>query len=248
MIINHMRMGSRALGMQTSVNVLLPDYPQPNLPILLLLHGLGDDENTWLEQTRLTAVIGERQLAVIMPRVDRSYYTDTVASGYFKFVSQELLERCRQVFSLSSLASQTFVGGVSMGGFGALKVALNKPDDFAGVLSFSGVTDLIKQWRLNPDRDDWFKSMYGTQAKMLETIDDLSGLAANWPQNKRKPIVWQFCGQSDPFNKMNAEFHKQLILHQFQTTYLTLPGAHTWSVWNRSLDSAMAFLDNQLFK
>lgn len=93
MAVSRLSFYSKALKMNTSVNIILPEYPKGSGKTLLLLHGLGEDENAWLNQTRLTDYASQTDITIIMPRVDRSYYTSRDGdSQYFEYIVQKWRE------------------------------------------------------------------------------------------------------------------------------------------------------------
>lgn len=127
--------GGRATG-STSV-----DAPAP--PLLYLLHGLSDDETTWLRRTSIERYAANAGLAVVMPRGDRSFYQDEVhGHRYWTFLSEELPIVVHDFFHVSTRREDTFVAGLSMGGYGAMRWALSQPWRFAAAATLSGALDL----------------------------------------------------------------------------------------------------------
>ena len=128
----------------TAVDVILPEKGElSEVKTLYLLHGLTDDCTGWTRYTAVERYARERGLAVVLPEVQRSFYTD-MAYGlpYFTYVSEELPAVCRRMFGLGAAREQNYIFGLSMGGYGAMKCALTYPDRYAGAASFSGVCDL----------------------------------------------------------------------------------------------------------
>lgn len=155
MAVSHIEFYSEKLEMKTRVNVILPEHFDKDGQVLLLLHGLGDDENAWLEQTRIVSYASESNITIIMPRVDRSYYTTSVGGPkYFEYVSQEILQRCQEWFNIPNNEEQIFIAGISMGGFGALKVGLTNPKKFKQIFVMSAMADILTNWRNNSERDE----------------------------------------------------------------------------------------------
>ena len=112
-------------------------------PVLYLLHGLSDDDTIWLRRTSIERYVAPLGLAVVMPQVHRSYYTDEAYGGrYWTFLSEELPQLVDTFFRLSTDRRDTFVAGLSMGGYGAIKWALRQPHRFAAAASLSGVLDV----------------------------------------------------------------------------------------------------------
>ena len=124
-------------------------------PVLYLLHGLSDDDTIWLRRTSIERYAAPLGLAVVMPQVARSFYTDEAhGNRYWTFLSEELPQLARSFFHLSDRREDTFVAGLSMGGYGALKWALHRPGRFAAAASLSGALDLVAV-----SQDEWRKPL-----------------------------------------------------------------------------------------
>jgi putative tributyrin esterase len=145
---------SEALGLATSMTVLVPQPTRTQIrvvgapsgaspPVLYLLHGLSDDDTMWLRSTSIERYVAPLGLAVVMPQVHRSFYADQPDGGrYWTFLSEELPELVGSMFQVSQRRKDTFVAGLSMGGYGAFKWALRHPERFAAAASLSGVLDI----------------------------------------------------------------------------------------------------------
>ena len=124
---------SNELRKNTQIYVLLPRFKgeaDAKCKTLWLLHGLSDDHTSWMRNTSIERYAAKHHLAVVMPNVDRSRYTDTAYdANYFSFVAKELPELCRDTFKqMSEKREDNIVAGLSMGGYGSLKVALTCPE------------------------------------------------------------------------------------------------------------------------
>src|SRR6476659_555810 len=145
---------SEVLEVGTSMTVLLPQASEDQVgvtgtqrtgdfPVLYLLHGLSDDSTAWLRYSSIERYTAPLGLAVVMPQVQRSFYADEVhGERFFTFLSEELPRVIASFFRVSQRREDTFVAGLSMGGYGALKWALHRPERFAAVASLSGALDL----------------------------------------------------------------------------------------------------------
>ena len=132
---------SESLGMATSVLVTMPDTGDlAAAPVVYLLHGLTDNCTGWLRYTQAEHLARTHGAILIVPEVQRSFYTDmTYGLPYFTYVSEELPAVCRRMFGLGAAREKNYIFGLSMGGYGAMKCALTYPDRYAGAASFSGV-------------------------------------------------------------------------------------------------------------
>ena len=168
---------SEALEVGTSMTVLLPqateaqvgvasaETKQDAFPVLYLLHGLSDDHTAWLRYTSIERYASAAGLAVVMPAVGRSFYADE-ASGhrYWTYLSEELPELVESFFRVSQRREDTYVAGLSMGGYGAVKLALTHPERFAAAASLSGALDVVSL-AAQPERRDFFDRVFGREAR-----------------------------------------------------------------------------------
>src|SRR4029079_1126758 len=96
----------------------------------------SDDDSIWLRRTSIERYVADLGIAVVMPQVHRSYYTDEAyGRPYWTFLSEELPRVASGFFRLSPRREDTFVAGLSMGGYGAFKWALRQPWRFAAAAS-----------------------------------------------------------------------------------------------------------------
>lgn len=245
MAVSRMSFYSEKLKMNTSINVILPEHPSDAGKVLLLLHGLGEDENAWLNQSRLTDYASQTDITIIMPRVDRSYYTSRVGeSQYFEYISEEVLQRCRAWFHLSSKRERTFIAGTSMGGFGALKAGLTHPDQFQGIFPMSAMPDVVRKWRENPERDAWYRSLFGSPDQVRHSINDIAYLITQ-QQPEQVPFIWQFCGDKDPFYDMNVILSNQIEQQGLPHKFVQAAGGHEWRLWDRAIKQVIEIIDKK---
>ena len=131
------------------VDKLTPDGKLPaekKFKTLYLLHGYLGNFTDWVSGTRIQRWAEERNLAVVMPSGDNAFYVDRPETGncYGQFIGEELVEMTRRMFPLSRKREDTFIGGLSMGGFGAMRNGLKYHETFGAIISFSGVLELLE--------------------------------------------------------------------------------------------------------
>jgi putative tributyrin esterase len=250
---------SETLGMCSSMRVIVPETTERRIgsvgvshagssasfrghPTLWLLHGLSDDESTWSRSTSIERYVAPLGLSVVMPNVHRSFYTN-MRSGYryWDFVSQELLEKARGFFPLSSAREDNFVAGLSMGGYGALKLALTLPEHFAAAASLSGVMDLA-EWRVDFAED--FELMFGAGGPQRASAHDLFQLATSLASSGRtKPRLYQCCGTEDFLYTQNTRFRDTVQELGFDYLYEEGPGDHSWAYWDKMIARTITWLE-----
>ena len=152
---------SWSLGIKTNVRLLLPDLepgqapPPEGYAVLYLLHGYTGDGGDWMRLSRLERYLENKQAVAVMPDGGKGFYTDTCSGdAYWTYLSQELPQFIETNFAVSNRRERTFAAGLSMGGYGALKLALRRPERYAAAASFSGVVDVADTMELtaNPNR------------------------------------------------------------------------------------------------
>ena len=247
---------SKALQQHVCLNVLLPEAPKasgeagcPEAPYktLYLLHGLSQDHTGWLRHSAIERLASKLGIAVVMPNVGRSWYTD-MASGanYFTFAARELPQVCRSYFKgMSHLREDTLVAGLSMGGYGALKLALTCPETFGGCASLSGSLDITRKNR--PYRIEEWRAIFGFD---LESADALEGtchdLFALTRRNHREglpfPRLYLWCGTEDSLLPVNRAYRDLLTDLEIPHTYAESEGDHSWPWWDLHIRDALSFL------
>ncbi|WP_010272544.1 alpha/beta hydrolase [Paenibacillus senegalensis] len=181
---------SYILGMDSSMTVLLPEKrqqpyqsnPNKKYPVLYLLHGHSDDHTSWQRKSLIELLVRDHDLIVVMPNAHRSFYTNGKhGHRYFDFFAHELPVVVGNFFPASDKREDNFIAGLSMGGYGALKLALNFPEKFAAVGSLSGamspIDALIKADKNGmftvTDFTENFKNVFGTKEEYQHTESDL---------------------------------------------------------------------------
>jgi putative tributyrin esterase len=263
---------SSQLGMSTAVTVLLPDgYEQlaedktPKsreelVRVLYLLHGRTDDHTAWERQTAIERYAEGRRLVVVMPDAGLSYYQD-IPNGpaWFSYISGEVPKRIAAIFGIIASRDRTAVAGLSMGGYGAYRVALTHPLRYSAAGSFSGPLDLgrwIDQCTTEnrTEQLNLFRHIFGVPLASLPPESDLFSLVRRFGRAERPdtestdvseatsglPRLYQSCGTEDFLHQNNREAKARWECLGVPVTWHESAGGHDWHVWD---DEVRRFLD-----
>ena len=247
---------SDLLRKSVTLNAVIPQKPRGAAPekyrTLFLLHGLSDDYSAWCRYTSIERYSKEYNIAVIMPDGGRSFYTDA-ANGfpYWSFISEELPEFAASMFPISLERKDCFAAGLSMGGYGALKLGLRCPGKFSAVAALSPVVDLERLFTAS-ESASWLpelENIYISPAEAKLRGNDLFTLAENAVSSgKTLPRIISFCGTEDFMIEDNRKFNtfmKEIKFPEFHS--YEYPGSHNWGFWDTHIRQALAiFLKNEL--
>lgn len=215
-------------------------------PTLYLLHGLSDDHTIWMRRTSIERYASAAGLAVVMPAVGRSFYADMVHGyNYWRFVSIELPRLAEQFFPLSPRREDRFVAGLSMGGYGAFKLALSQPGLYAAAASLSGALDMANRYdkELADDLKRDLQLCFGSPSRIRGSDCDLLTLAASLASGRRpRPRLYQWCGTDDFLYRQNITFRDHARAKGLALTYEEGPGGHEWSCWDRQIQRVVEWL------
>ncbi len=214
-------------------------------PTLYLLHGLSDDDTIWTRRTSIERYVAPLGLAVVMPNVHQSFYTDMeYGNPYWTFLTEELPAVARSFFPLSGEREHNYVAGLSMGGYGAFKWALRHPDKFAAAASLSGALDMVS--RIAREKGTpmgrVLQLVYGGK-NIQGTPDDLLWLLEEASRSgEPKPALYQCCGTEDFLYDDNQAFRQACLRTGYPAyVYEEGPGDHTWEYWDEHIRKALDF-------
>lgn len=240
---------SEVLGLSTTATVILPQQVheagvagspmRTPLATLYLLHGLSQDDASWTRFTSLERYVAHRPVAVVMPAGHRSYYANQ-ASGlrYFDHVADEVPATMQSMFGLSPDRSRTFVAGLSMGGYGAMKIALRRPDRFAAAASLSGGLNVTA--KPNMHAEEWHRT-FGSPARARAHDEDAVHLARS-ADPSTAPALWAWCGTEDFLLEESRAFRDACAASGLALDYSESPGAHDWDAWDAHIPRLLDWL------
>jgi putative tributyrin esterase len=257
MILTEIKFFSDELGFHNTMHVLMPKRTlaemkrkrAPKVRTLYLLHGHSDDHSAWQRWTSIERYAEGLNLVVVMPAVHLSFYNDMAHGGkYWQFISEEVPMLVRELFSLSARREDNFVAGLSMGGYGAFKLALTHPERFAAAASLSGAVDLPEVVRVkknDPENKAWLEEMrtvFGDLSKVPGSKHDLFALAKKAARAPVKPRLYQCCGTEDDLYPDNVRFRDAVQKLPLDLTYEEGPGEHNWAYWDRMIQRVLEWM------
>jgi len=256
MALIHCDFESEVLRLSTSMTVVLPQVddgpygvartgPDGTYPVLWLLHGMSDDHTIWQRRTSIERYAAAAGLAVVMPAAGRSFYAD-MARGlpYWTFLTEELPRVARSLFPLGEAREANAVAGLSMGGYGAFKWALSRPEQFAAAASLSGVLDVATApERLGPEAQPEMENIFGRLDRLAGSDHDLMRLAQRLVASGRpRPALYAWCGTEDFLYEDSVRFRDHARGLGLDLTYEEGPGEHVWVCWDRQIQRVLAWL------
>jgi S-formylglutathione hydrolase FrmB len=257
----------KSIGLSTAMNVILPGEqhgPGP-FPVFYLLHGLSDDETIWTRRTSIERYADNLPLVIVMPTTARGWYTNSASDpkrAYEDHIIKDVIPFIDRTFRTINNRKARVIGGLSMGGYGAMKLALKYPDLFCSATSHSGAVApfrlLDKDLKNFADIAPEFRAIFGDNPR--NSNNDPLTLAEKCPKNLR-PALRIDCGKADGLLEQNRDLHKRLNALKYPHQYLELPatpsyqdsgplspwtGGHDWNYWDLAVQHALVFHCRQL--
>lgn len=251
MALFEMHIFSEALGMQTTVNVVIPQpntqgeigvahgEKRENYKCLYLLHGLSDDQSIWLRRTSIERYATRDSLCVVMPCGGRSFYTDMkYGQKYYTFIAEELPRLIEAYFPVSHKREDHFIAGLSMGGYGALKIGLRRRDYFCAAAGLSAVADIVARSATFPDT---YTPIFGEDCHIPDE-ENLFKLTEALNNDPLRPRLYMGVGTEDYLYKDNQRLRAHLEKLDFDFTYRESAGSHNWEFWDEYIQYVLTWM------
>ncbi|MEK7414489.1 MAG: alpha/beta hydrolase family protein [Planctomycetota bacterium] len=239
MALAHLHYWSPALQKQCGMFVAMPDAASKPRPVVYLLHGLSDDHTMWQRRSSIERYAERCGLIVVMPDGARSFYTNAAdGSGNYEQHILDSIAYVERTLHCRSDRAARGIGGLSMGGYGALKIALKHPELFSSVAIHSAPLDIDK-CRISKDRKSLFNRVFGPA---ITPTEDCFALVRKLKRMKtRFPRLRIDCGTEDGLIGHNDRMHALLKQLGVEHHYGTPPGGHDWEYWDLHVQSALEF-------
>lgn len=235
---------SENLSRKVSYSAIIPgkSRKEKSLKTLYLLHGYSGDRKDWFYAGNIEQLAERYNIAVIMPSGENSYYVDHPnGMQYGKFIGEELVKETRSLFPLSRDFKETWIAGLSMGGYGALRNGLYYNETFGKVVALS--SRILRKDFSNPKHtypDRIMRVLIGSEN--VNDMPDAMDLYQLITENKTQPDLYMACGTSDFLYQDNLEFHYYLKAQEIEHHYVESEGDHNWTFWNQQIIPALEWL------
>jgi len=249
---------SKALRRIATFNALVPlektDVPgQPEIPrgpmkALYLLHGYTGNYTDWVCGSPIQELSETHNIAVFMPSGDNFFYLDDTDMGalYAEYIGNELVEFTHEMFPLSGKRDDTFIGGYSMGGYGAIRNGLKYSHRFGRIIALSSafithtIAGMSPEYK-NPFADyKYYRRVFGDLDHLLGSDKDPESLITEKKKaGETIPDIYMACGTEDFGIESNRRYHRFLTSEEIEHTYIESPGVHNWKFWNEYIEKAI---------
>lgn len=245
---------SNALLKDCQMDVLLPQQTNDttwdknilnDLPVIYLLHGMSDDNTSWLRKTRLERLLKNTAVAVIMPNADLSWYANTTHGlNYYDDIAKELPKVVHEFFpQISTKREKNFIMGASMGGYGAYKIALST-NNFGYAAALSGAFDpsgnnkVLESFRPASYWNGVFnrEEFFGSNTDLIHLAKQKLACEEEIPQ------LYDWCGKQDFLYQDNKKFIDELSQLGIQVNATFSNGKHDWYYWDKFLEDILMWL------
>jgi putative tributyrin esterase len=251
---------SKALRRLAAFHAFLPVDPMDDrtptakrpLRTLYLLHGLHGISSDWAYGSRAQELSFRFGMAIVMPTGENSFYLDDEekAELFGEFTGKEIVEFTRSMLPLSDRREDCFLGGYSMGGFGAIRNGLKYSGTFGGVVALSSalITRTVAAMKPGYKSDiadyPYYRRVFGEPEALLGSDRDPEALVDGLLASSRPfPKLYLACGTEDFLIQENRAFHGFLEGRGVRHRYVESPGAHDFKYWDEHLEKALAWID-----
>lgn len=232
---------SRSLQKASAFNIVFPDNPDVPRPwsVFYLLHGLSDDHTIWHRRTSIERYVEGKPLVVVMPDGGRGWYTNAKEGfAYEDDLIKDVVGLIDRTFPVKAERAGRCIGGLSMGGYGAVKVGCKHHEMFCSVNSHSGAVGIAHDPERAKSLGPEFRRIFGEE--LTDGPEDPYAIVKT-VDHGRLPAMRIDCGRDDFLLDQNRAFHAHLDSLHIMHEYEEFPGAHNWEYWDLHVREALAF-------
>lgn len=248
-----------ALNGPMRYSLYLPDayhsQPEARFPVVYLLHGYGADDREWFDLGKadeaLDRMIANKEippLIAVMPFAGKSWYVDSAELGgpgdYETAIVRDLATHIEQTYRVRPGREGRFIAGLSMGGYGAIRIAFFHPERYQAVASLSGALFEDGDGSIEEQAEYWFLGAYGRPFngdifRRRNPFSRIEMLASG----EIVPKILIMSGDDDyfGFDKGSAALHAALQRADIKAELIIENGGHEWSLWRKQFPRVMRF-------
>ena len=241
--VDTLQVKSPSMNKSIEVVVVSPDVAATKAcPVIYLLHGYGGNARTWVGiKPDLPKIADEKGIFFVCPDGKNTWYWDSPLNAdvrYETFISNELVKYVDSHYKTVADRKGRAITGLSMGGHGALWLAIRHKEIFGAGGSTSGGVDIRpfpKNWEMNKQLGDYEsdKTLWD-QHTVITQVDKI--------KDGDLALIID-CGEQDFFLEVNKALHKVLLEKNISHDFITRPGGHNGQYWNNSIDYQILFFD-----
>lgn len=265
MAVLHVNYYSPALKNNTDLMIFIPTpqcgepeasvsgsavYGSSKFPVLYLLHGTFGDYTDWLRLTGIERMAQKHRVMLVMPSARNDFYCDAKdGPAWEQYFLSELPEFILNTFPASPDREKNYIGGISLGGYGAFRFAMLAPEKFSRAASFSGTIDMDAFGKLTregcfPDPYNW-RTLYGNEGTSLPEEKDIFFLYKKQAQSgKKMPSLFMTVGKEDALYASSVKAASRLRDEGADLLFTDDPGIHDWDFWDSQIEKMSDWLFN----
>lgn len=251
MALINMKVYSEMLGKQTEILVVIPqrntlgeigvnkNCENNKFKCLYLLHGLSDDYSIWSRRTSIERYATEYGLCVVMPDGGKSFYTNMkYGEKYYSYIAEELPQIVGEMLNVSDKREDNFIAGLSMGGYGALKIGMKNCNRFSACAGLSSVADIKGKSDLFFET---YRPIFGDDFEINDE-EDLFKIAELCNKKTNKPKIFMGVGTEDVLYQDNVKLKEKFEELDFDFTYKESQGTHSWEFWDEYINYVLEWM------
>lgn len=218
------------------------------VPVLYLLHGHGGEEGDWFTYSRVAALANRHNIAVVTPDGANSWYINGGSGRWRDYIADDLVRDVEKRWPVKTTREGRAVAGLSMGGYGAMNLALQRPEVFSLAASMSGALDITRANNVFEGGrrvDEELRAAFGPPESAVRRENDIYRLAAE-ADASMVPHLYIDCGLDDPWMGVNREFKQVLTDRGIPHDFHELAGNHNWRYWDRQIEVVLALAARRL--
>lgn len=213
-------------------------YAKQNLPVLWLLHGGLGNATDWPRYTMIELYAEEKGLIVVCPTGNNGCWVNQVAGPAWEdLLTERIWEFVHSMFPTSDDPKDNYIAGLSMGGYGALRIGLRHPERYSRIGSFSSGIGIAQEYVAGTFRMPGSESIFGDPNKVIGSEYDGFAAAEVRKQSEAPlPPIYLSCGTEDRLYKVNAEYRDHLLKLGYDVTWDEGPYGHEWRFWDQQVE------------